>query len=513
MINSSNNFTVRNNLAQKSLAVTDAPASAPQAPVSAPAPETSADSVGKTEVFNWQPQDAQVMATTTRSINGVYQDADSKPSTAKVKLNFPLEREGGKFVYPNGDERQVQSIAFANAAVTAETLTKVFDVQKWAFPGEQLKVNANSGQMLNAFYKRDMGAVNGFRSPDRVLGRTIYSFASGDVLPHEVGHAILDAIRPSYLGTFSGDVAAFHESFGDMCAMHMALMDDRVIKRVVVQTGGDLTKSNMVSEIAEEMGMAVNHEAGSQVTGGDFLRNAANNFKWADPATLPDKGGATELGREAHSFSRLWTGAHYDILTGLVKEKMAAGADAFTAIKTSNVELLGMLGNMMKDAPQGSFSYRDMALNFIATDQKYAGGKHAALITKVMTDRQILPADAPTPMAGLTRSMMAPMEAMGDGPPTTDVNFSLDNSFGELAGAQVVVPVDSRTALFQSQDAVDDTTSSIRLLAQDGRIKITQKGEAFDPNKDYLSPAGEVYVGALVWEGDQKKLVRLAVVD
>jgi hypothetical protein len=89
----------------------------------------------------------------------------------------------------------------------------------------------------------------------------------------------------------------------------------------------------------------------------------------------------------------------------------------------------------------------------------------------------------------------------------------LDDSFGALAGAKVEIPVDSRTAIFQSQEAVDDSISSIRLLHQDGRIKVTQKGEAFDPNKDYLSPTGEVYVGALVWDGDQKKLVRLAVVD
>ena len=184
MLISRNNLTVRANLAPRGLAATDAPAAptasdaptaqtapiAPGAPVAQPAPvaptaleaapASSADSIGKTEVFNWQPQDAQVMVATTRPISGVYQDADSKPSTAKVKLNFPLEREGGKFVYANNDDRQVQSIAFANAVVTVDTLTKVFDVQKWAFPGEQLKVNANSGQMLNAFYKRDMGAVN-----------------------------------------------------------------------------------------------------------------------------------------------------------------------------------------------------------------------------------------------------------------------------------------------------------------------------------------------------------------
>ena len=493
----------------------DAAAEIPSLPGDTSTLSAASGSQGQSEVFNWQPQDQMVMPATTKTIAGVLQGADGKLSTAKVKLNFPLEREDGKFVYADGERNQVQSIAFANAAATAGVMCETFNVTKWAFPKEQLTVNADAGQMLNALYRRDMGAINGFHAPDRVLGRTVYSFASGDALPHELGHAILDALRPSYLGTFSPDVAAFHESFADMVAIHMALMDDEVVKRVVDQTGGDLSKDNDACKIAEEMGTAINHKEGSQVTGGDYLRNANNSFKWSDPATLPERGDAQTLSRECHNYSRLWTGAHYDVLKELVKDKMAAGQGAADAIKAANLELLGMLANLIKDAPQGSFSLRDMATSFMDTDEKYAGAKHTRLIRKVMIDRSILPADTPERPA-LTRSLRfaaEPVEFMSMAGPTTNVNFSLDNSFGDLAGAKVEVPVDSRTAIFQSQDTVDESINSIRLQAHDGRIKVTQKGESFDPNLDYLSPSGEVYVGALIWDGDQKKLIRLAVVD
>ena len=64
--------------------------------------------------------------------------------------------------------------------------------------GAVLPVNLDSGADLNAFYTRsgfgDTPGLHFFH--DTVSGRTYFSGESPDVVCHEMGHAILDAIRP-----------------------------------------------------------------------------------------------------------------------------------------------------------------------------------------------------------------------------------------------------------------------------------------------------------------------------
>jgi len=46
---------------------------------------------------------------------------------------------------------------------------------------------------------------------------------SPDVVCHELGHALLDSFKPQLFDAASMEVAAFHESFGDMSALLSAL--------------------------------------------------------------------------------------------------------------------------------------------------------------------------------------------------------------------------------------------------------------------------------------------------
>jgi hypothetical protein len=81
--------------------------------------------------------------------------------------------------------------------------------------GPMLPVLLDNGEDLNAFYDRQ--ALNFFHgsSPDGV----VFSGASPDIVCHEMGHAILDSVKPQLFDAGSQEAAAFHESFGDMSAI------------------------------------------------------------------------------------------------------------------------------------------------------------------------------------------------------------------------------------------------------------------------------------------------------
>ncbi|MBX3169652.1 MAG: hypothetical protein KF760_19775 [Candidatus Eremiobacteraeota bacterium] len=478
-------------------------------------------------LFSFNTQDRRVMEPGTKLIPGVVQGSKKNPETDKAMLNVGLDPVDGKYVYPAEDPRQNTAVTFSTVANTINAFREAFGDFKWSFKYDKLAVNPNGGKDFNAFYARNQGTVNFFSEEDPIFGRQVFSGASGEIVAHETGHAILDAIRPEYFGAFRSDVGAFHESFGDMLAIHMSLLDERVIKRVLVQTGGDLKKPNIAAYMAEELAQGLNNKKGTNATGGDFLRNANNNFTWAEPKTLPEKGGPDKLGWEIHDFSRLWTASHFDILNGMVQQRIQDGAAPDVAIRESNKELLKMLANLLKEAPRGDFTFKDMAIAFIKSDKIHADGKHVELLQKVFTERKILPADLPaetfetaparerarlfqsddelTPEAqGGAASPLAP-------PAYGQMAVTLGQDFGMYSGARVEIPVASDRLLFKSDELQEQTQDDIRRLIQAGRIRYNDPNYQMKFPNDYFNPQGEAYIGAVVWEGDQMKIERLAI--
>jgi hypothetical protein len=186
--------------------------------------------------------------------------------------------------------------------------------------GARLPVILDDGVDLNAFYTRggfgDAPGLHFFH--DTVGGRTCFSAESPDVACHEMGHALLDAIRPQLFDATTIEAAAFHESFGDMTAILSALQVSSFRQKVFDETGGVLNRSSRLSRLAEQLGSAirVQHPDAVEI---DCLRNAVNSFFYRDPQTLPPSAPASALSSEPHSFSRVFTGAFLDILAGILK--------------------------------------------------------------------------------------------------------------------------------------------------------------------------------------------------
>lgn len=200
--------------------------------------------------------------------------------------------------------------------------------------GKVLPVDVNSGVDLNAFYTRGGG---GF-SPglhffhDAVAGRTYFSGESPDVACHEMGHAVLDAIRPQLFDAQTIEAAAFHESFGDMSALLSGLQVPSFRQAVLNETGGKLSRNSRLSRLAEQLGAAIRVQHPDAVDP-DCLRNASNSFFYRDPQTLPPSAPASQLSSEPHSFSRVFTGGFLEIVAGIFG--LQATSDSNALLKTS----------------------------------------------------------------------------------------------------------------------------------------------------------------------------------
>ncbi|MBT9583766.1 hypothetical protein IV102_10485 [bacterium] len=462
--------------------------------------------------FSYNPQDRRVMEPGSKVIPKVVIGSKNNPETEKASLNRELEPLDGKYVYSADDPRQNTAVAFASVANAINVFIDVFGDFKWSFQYDKLAVNPNGGKDFNAFYARKNGTVNFFAEDDPIFGRPVHSGASGEIVVHETGHALLDAIRPEYFGAFRSDVGAFHESFGDMLALHTSLMDERVIKRVLVQTGGDLTRPNIAAHMAEELAQGLNNKKGANSTGGDYLRNANNQFTWSEPKSLPEKGGPEQLGWEIHSFSRLWTGAHYDLLNNMVKERIQAGDRPDVALRQSNQELLTMLARLLKESPRGDFTFKDMAVAFVKSDKIHGEGNRAALIQKVFTERKILPADLPAEQLEVPpqRSGAALFQST-EGPLVRQLGVTLGDDFGMFSGARVEIPVAAERALFKSQEIEGETQEEIRRLIAAGKIRYNDPAYQMKFPQDYFNPQGDPYIGSVAWEGDRMKIERLAI--
>lgn len=267
------------------------------------------------------------------------------PNPAASPLPFKIDGPAlAPKPYPPGSEQFRYYAAAAALRRTADFWGGILKpVPHWQV-GKVLPVELDSGVDLNAFYTRggfgDTAGLHFFHQD--VKGRTYFSGESPDVVCHEMGHAVLDALRPELWGAQTIEAAAFHESFGDMSALLSALQVASFRSQVLTETSGKLSRASRLSRLAEQLGAAirVNHP---DIVDSDCLRNAANSFFYTDPQSLPPSAPATQLSSEPHSFSRVFTGAFLEALAGVcsLQSKTPDVNDLATASEISARLLIG----------------------------------------------------------------------------------------------------------------------------------------------------------------------------
>jgi len=191
-----------------------------------------------------------------------------------------------------------------------------------------LPLQHDAGRGLNAHYDRAAVAFLGLETD----ARKTYPAASTDAVAHEVGHALLDAMRPELWESVYTETAAFHEAFADCMALLVSLFDTPS-RQALLQGGVRLRAANFLECLAEDVAEGVRLENGPNDPH-SLPRRALNTLRWEIPVNLPrppvpgPHGGGAQLQPDLH---RLLLRHHLQHLRGPAKPGRAraprGGAD------------------------------------------------------------------------------------------------------------------------------------------------------------------------------------------
>ena len=272
--------------------------------------------------------------------------------------------------------------------------------------GTSLDVDLDAGVRLNAEYGRDFG----LRFYRQAVGdRIVYSGESPDIVLHELGHAVLDALRPELWSVHSTEAAAFHEAFGDINALLVALQLPTVREAVIAETDRELWRSSSVSRLAEQLGWAL-RQTSPQRAEADCLRNAANEWFYRDPALLPPQAPATMLSSKPHLFGRIFTGAFLKIFAGMV-----GGRPSEARVLAATREAGQLLVDAVRAAPITSGYFSQLAAHMLVADMRRNDGRHRDALKFGFVRHGILALESATTLSGQER----PPRAQGDEPTPT----------------------------------------------------------------------------------------------
>jgi hypothetical protein len=269
---------------------------------------------------------------------------------------------------------------------------------QWTTMTQPLQVELDKGIDLNAYYSRDEG-LNFFNQ--EVGGINVFSGESPDVVCHELGHGILDAVKPELFDAASIEGAAFHEAFGDMSSMLSALQLPSMRQFVLEQTGGQLNANSRLSQLARQLGWAIRQLAPTAVDS-DCLRNACNRFFYQDPMGLPPSAPANQLSSEAHSFSRVFSGAFLDVLARMFQTALGNSPPDEGKLEAVSVDAGRLLIEGVRLASVGPAFYGQVAAGMLQADQTLNGGRYRVALSSSFVQRGIL---APAAAVALTKDL------------------------------------------------------------------------------------------------------------
>jgi hypothetical protein len=232
--------------------------------------------------------------------------------------------------------------------------------------GPTLEVVLDDGEDLNAFY--DRASLRFFHAT--VGGRTVFSGESPDVICHELGHAVLDAIQPQLWDAASIEADAFHEAFGDMSTLLTSLQLPSMRQAVLAETEGRLYRSSRLSRLAEQLGWAI-RQIHPQTVEAECLRDAVNGFFYRSPEKLPTSASASQLSAEPHSFSRVFTGAFFE---ALAKAFAAQPSQTEETLHEVSVEMGKLLVKAVRGASVVPDYFSQVAASLVREATQRGGG-------------------------------------------------------------------------------------------------------------------------------------------
>jgi len=354
-------------------------------------------------------------------------------------------------------------------------------------PGRTLRVTLDAGVDLNAYYDR-----HGLSFFHDTVGRiTVYSGESPDVLCHELGHAVLDALRPELWDAMSVEVAAFHESFGDLSALLAGLQLPSLRRAVLSETGARIGRSSRLSRLAEQLGWALR-----QILPGsaepDCLRNAVNPFFYRAPETLPPSGPASSLTAEPHSFSRVFTGGWFEALAGMLASRGSSPTEA--DLGQVSLDAGRLLVDAIPAAPIVADYLSQVAAHLIESEAVLFRGQYRDALKSALVRRGILSLQAASVVPGpgtATRARQPRGATLAGGATETHTRrLSLSADQFGLEGRALVVEAPGEVRRFEVASAAEglgsrtapppeqDARRFVEYLFRRGRVDLGAHGRA-----------------------------------
>jgi len=316
-------------------------------------------------------------------INGRVRIDDSRGEVAQPD-------ENGNYMYLPGTIEFDQVNAFYYTTFTLRMYERYARRSiPWSFPASRIRIDPHAGSDANAFYD-EQNQMIGFQM-FRHDGHEHSTAQSADIVSHEAAHAVLDGLRDLYNESFGLGTRAFHESFSDITTVLVALHDDSLIRRLLKWTDGNLRMTTFVSEVAERLVELV--QAGDQYLAEHtlYLRNAFNQFKYVAFDELPfSSSDPMELSRQEHSYSRLFSGAFYDVLVGIYEMMKVDDPSGYIAIYKARDVVGRLVMTGIEAGPVGELTFADMARAWLSADSVLFDGKYRNVIRQVFDERRIL---------------------------------------------------------------------------------------------------------------------------
>jgi hypothetical protein len=324
----------------------------------------------------------------------------------------------------------------------------------WQGNRKKLPLLLDAGVDLNAFY--DRASFSFFH--ETVGAQTFFSGASTDVVSHEVGHGLLDSMRPDFFEVNFLEVGAFHEAFGDCIAILTALGDTETRQRLLA-VAPNLRARDFVESTAEQLSRAI----GLAIPGHNAAepRHAFNTFKFQIPSTLPDDGGPGALINEVHSFGMIFTGCFWDLIANLFNASATQDEAALLAAARLAGKILieGVRGAVVRPRFLQSIG-RAMVL----ADQNINGGANRQHVNDAFARHDILLG---------ANAMMAPTMALAGTAPKgaklgTAAREDLRRRLGSVRGAKLSL---SATDFFGVKAVNAVQTRGVQLGSVDPKLK------------------------------------------
>jgi hypothetical protein len=271
----------------------------------------------------------------------VDRDVVFPPATPRKDGSFPE--------YELADMRFHQLNTYAIAARATELVElELGRPLRWGFEGSRLLVVPHAGILENAFYSAENHSVQFYSFMGKGRRRRAYHTAlAHDIVAHETGHAILDAVRPRYYEPFEPETSALHEAIGDLCAVFAALSHQVVQRRVA----GSLDRLNLLSEIAEGF-----EEAGARGWGSIRSLVDATPADWKDTI-------------EPHDLSLKLSSTIYLALRTLHHTLMRRGQSKISALHTARMVIQRMVVRALDFLPPADCTIAEYAEALLAADR------------------------------------------------------------------------------------------------------------------------------------------------